>query len=64
MLSKELKSLEQHQLIKRVVYDTVPVTIEYKLIPHAKTLDKVDLGVKELENTPSEENSRKGVSVR
>jgi len=43
MLSKELKSLEEHQLIKRVVYDTVPVTIEYKLTPHAKTLDKVIL---------------------
>jgi DNA-binding HxlR family transcriptional regulator len=43
MLSKEMKSLEEHQLIKRVVYDTVPVTIEYKLTPHAKTLDKVIL---------------------
>ena len=41
MLSKELKSLEEHQLIKRVVYDTSPVTIEYKLTPHSKTLDKV-----------------------
>jgi len=43
MLSKELKSLEEHQLIKRVVYDTVPVTIEYKLTPHSRTLDKVIL---------------------
>ena len=43
MLSKELKSLEEHQLIKRVVYDTLPVTIEYKLTPHSKTLDKVIL---------------------
>lgn len=42
MLSKELKSLEEHQLIKRVVYDT-PTTIEYKLTPHAKTLNKVIL---------------------
>jgi DNA-binding HxlR family transcriptional regulator len=30
------------------VYDTVPVTIEYKLPPHAKTLDKVILEFKEL----------------
>jgi DNA-binding HxlR family transcriptional regulator len=52
-LSKELKSLEEHQLIKRVVYDTVPVTIEYKLTPHAKTLDKVIL---ELRHIASEEN--------
>jgi DNA-binding HxlR family transcriptional regulator len=43
MLSKELKSLEEHQLIKRIVYDTLPVTIEYKLTPHSKTLDKVIL---------------------
>jgi DNA-binding HxlR family transcriptional regulator len=43
MLSKELKSLEEHQLIKRVVYDTLPVTIEYKLTAHSKTLDKVIL---------------------
>lgn len=43
MLSKELKSLEEHQLIKRVVYDTLPVTIEYNLTPHSKSLDKVIL---------------------
>ncbi|HTF21642.1 MAG TPA: helix-turn-helix domain-containing protein [Chryseolinea sp.] len=43
MLSKELKSLEEHQLIKRTVYDTLPVTIEYKLTPHSKTLDRVIL---------------------
>ncbi|MBL0743719.1 winged helix-turn-helix transcriptional regulator [Chryseolinea lacunae] len=41
MLSKELKSLEENQLLKRIVYDTLPVTIEYKLTPHAKTLEKV-----------------------
>jgi DNA-binding HxlR family transcriptional regulator len=41
MLSKELRSLEENQLIKRTVYDTLPVTIEYKLTPHSKTLDKV-----------------------
>jgi DNA-binding HxlR family transcriptional regulator len=39
MLSKELKDLEMHQLVKRTVYDTVPVTIEYHLTPHAQTLD-------------------------
>lgn len=33
----------KHQLIKRIVYDTVPVTIEYKLTLHTKTLDKVIL---------------------
>lgn len=43
MLSKELKNLEEHQLIKRIVYDTLPVTIKYTLTLHAKTLDKVIL---------------------
>jgi DNA-binding HxlR family transcriptional regulator len=43
MLSKELKSLEEHQLIKRSVYDTIPVSIEYNLTSHARTLDKVIL---------------------
>lgn len=41
MLSKELKDLESHLLIKRTVYDTLPVTIEYCLTPHAKTLEKL-----------------------
>ena len=39
MLSKELKDLEMHQLVKRTVYDTIPVTIEYQLTEHAKTLN-------------------------
>jgi DNA-binding HxlR family transcriptional regulator len=38
MLSKELKDLECHQLIKRTVYDTLPVTVEYTATPHAATL--------------------------
>jgi DNA-binding HxlR family transcriptional regulator len=49
MLWKELKSLGEHQLIKRVVYDTVPVTIEYKLTSHPKTLDKVILELRNWE---------------
>jgi DNA-binding HxlR family transcriptional regulator len=47
MLSKELKSLEEHQIIKRIVYDSVPVTIEYKLTSHAKTLDSVILSLRD-----------------
>ena len=31
MLSKELKDLEANGIIKRTVYDTVPVTVEYEL---------------------------------
>jgi len=38
MLSKELKELEINELAERTVYDTVPVSVEYKLTPYGKTL--------------------------
>lgn len=38
MLSKELKELEMHQLVKRTVYDTFPPVVEYELTGHGKTL--------------------------
>jgi DNA-binding HxlR family transcriptional regulator len=41
MLSKELRDLEMNQLIKRTVYDSVPVTVEYSMTPYGKTLDKL-----------------------
>jgi DNA-binding HxlR family transcriptional regulator len=41
MLSKELKELEMNQLVKRTVYDTLPVTVEYTLTPYGKSLYKV-----------------------
>lgn len=41
MLSKELKDLEVNQLVKRTVYDTVPVSVEYSLTPYGKSLHKV-----------------------
>ncbi len=41
MLSKELKELENHHLVKRTVYDSQPVTVEYTLTPYADTLDDV-----------------------
>lgn len=41
MLSKELKELEMNQLIKRTVYDTSPVTVEYALTPYGKSLQEV-----------------------
>ncbi|KQS31515.1 helix-turn-helix domain-containing protein [Dyadobacter sp. Leaf189] len=40
-LSKELKSLEANQLIKRDVYDTFPPTVEYTITPHGLSLEKV-----------------------
>ncbi len=41
MLSKELRELEMNQLIKRTVYDSVPVSIEYSMTKYGESLDKV-----------------------
>lgn len=41
ILSKELKELELNEFVERTVYATSPVTVEYKLTPYSKTLDKV-----------------------
>ena len=41
VLAKELKDLEEHQLIKRTVYDDAPVLVEYKALPYAETLKHV-----------------------
>jgi DNA-binding HxlR family transcriptional regulator len=47
MLSKELRELEMNQLVKRTVYDTIPVTVEYEMTPYGRSLDKVLLEMKE-----------------
>jgi DNA-binding HxlR family transcriptional regulator len=41
MLSKELKEMEVNQLVKRTVYNTMPVTIEYEMTEYSKSLRKV-----------------------
>ena len=41
MLSKELKELEVNQLVKRTVYDTIPVSVEYELTPYGASLKEV-----------------------
>ncbi len=41
VLAKELKDLEEHELIKRTVYDDSPVLVEYTVLPYADTLDNV-----------------------
>lgn len=38
MLSKELKELEINQLVTRTVLDTQPITVQYELTEHGKTL--------------------------
>ena len=41
MLSKELRELEMNQLVKRTVYDSVPVIVEYSMTSYGKTLEKL-----------------------
>ncbi|MEL7532066.1 MAG: helix-turn-helix domain-containing protein [Bacteroidota bacterium] len=41
MLSKELKDLEANGLVKRTVYSTTPVSVEYSLTEEGQSLDKV-----------------------
>lgn len=41
MLSKELYELEQNELVIRTVMHTKPVTVEYQLTKHGKTLQAV-----------------------
>jgi DNA-binding HxlR family transcriptional regulator len=41
MLSKELRDLEQNELVKRTVYDSVPVRVEYSLTDYGSSLDNV-----------------------
>jgi DNA-binding HxlR family transcriptional regulator len=41
MLSKELKELELHGLVVRTVYDSLPVSVEYELTSHGKSLQPV-----------------------
>lgn len=41
MLSKELRDLEMNKLVKRTVYDSLPVTVEYSLTDYGDSLEKV-----------------------
>lgn len=38
MLSKELQELEQNEIVVRTVMNTKPITVEYALTKHGKTL--------------------------
>ena len=51
VLSKDLKFLEEHQIVTRTVKDTAPITVEYELTDYGRTLDPVfqaltDWGIK------------------
>lgn len=45
MLSKELQDLEANRLVKRTVKDTKPITVEYEITPHGKSLENVIEGI-------------------
>lgn len=47
VLAKELKELEQHQLIDRIVTDGYPVKITYKLEKYADTLAPIIYSLKD-----------------
>ena len=47
VLAKELKELEQHKLIKRLVIDEYPVKISYRLEDYAETLTPIIYSLKE-----------------
>lgn len=41
MLSQELKALEMNKIIKRTLYDSMPVTVEYSLTPLGMSMRKM-----------------------
>ncbi|MBX3241237.1 MAG: helix-turn-helix transcriptional regulator [Chitinophagaceae bacterium] len=41
MLSKELKDLEMNGIVTRTVYDSIPVTVEYRLTRSGECFKKV-----------------------
>lgn len=41
MLSKELQELEMNKLVKRTVMQTKPITVEYEITAHGKSLEKL-----------------------
>lgn len=47
VLAKELKELEQHQLIKRIITEGYPVKVTYKSEPYAATLMPIIYAMKE-----------------
>ena len=47
VLAKELKELEQHQLIKRIITESYPVKISYKLETYADTLTPIIYSLKD-----------------
>lgn len=47
MLSKELRDLEQNELVTRTVLPTIPVTVEYALTDYGRTLRPVIVAMRD-----------------
>jgi len=47
VLAKELKELEKHKLIRRIIIDGYPVKISYKNEPYADTLTPIIFAMKD-----------------
>ena len=47
VLTKELKDLEEHQLIRRTVYTGTPVVVSYTLDEYAESLENVIMALNE-----------------
>jgi len=47
VLAKELKDLEQHKLLKRIIIEEYPIKISYKLEPYADTLTPIIYALKD-----------------
>jgi DNA-binding HxlR family transcriptional regulator len=65
MLSKELKDLEANGIVRRTVYDTIPVTVEYELTTSGESFKTVldvmvEWGLQHRENTLGKKPHRVG----
>jgi DNA-binding HxlR family transcriptional regulator len=47
VLSKELKELELNEFVRRTVYDSSPVIVEYELTPYSRTLDSLIIALRD-----------------
>ena len=41
MLSQELKVLEEYKIISRILYENIPITVEYELTPLGLSLENL-----------------------
>jgi DNA-binding HxlR family transcriptional regulator len=60
VLSKDLRDLEANAILKRQIYDSFPITVEYSLTEYGRTLEKVvealrEWGLKHREKMISEQ---------